>query len=157
MEMLVVLAVVVVLYFLFRAKNNKEKKENITELYLYRAFETELIQEINKHRSSLNLNELVLADYISHKCLQHNKYMHTQGRTSHDNFQDRAEKIKYNLSCSMVGENLSYNFSTPKATLYAWLQSSGHKENLENPDWDVMGVSNYNKFSTNIFAQLKNK
>lgn len=155
MEMLVVLAVV--LYFLFCAKNNKEKKENTTELYLYRAFETELIQEINKHRKSLNLSELVLADYISHKCLEHNKYMHTQGKSSHDNFQDRAEKIKYNLDCSVVGENVAFNFSTPKATLYAWLQSPGHKKNLDNPDWYIMGVSNYNKFSTNMFGQLKNK
>ena len=82
--------------------------------------------------------------------------MMVQGKSSHDYFDNRASLIKENLDASAVGENISYNFSTPNSTLYAWLQSPKHKENLENPNWNVTGIATLGKFTTNIFAQVKN-
>jgi len=157
MEIAIIIAVVLAVYFIFiRKKDKKEQKENTDVQYFYTDFELKLIDEVNNYRKSLGLEEVKTSDYISQICLEHNNYMQKQGKASHDNFESRSERIVNNLDADSVGENVAFNFSTPRATLHAWLQSPSHKENLENPKWNTMGMSNFSKYSTNIFAQLKN-
>jgi uncharacterized protein YkwD len=156
-EGIIILAVVVAVYFLFLRKKDKETTKEDTDIhFIYSEFETNLISLINEHRTYLGLQEVKLNNYISSKCLEHNNYMIKQGKSSHDYFDDRAEAITNNLGASEVGENVAYNFSTPNSTLHAWLQSPGHKENLENPNWNTTGIAKLGKFTTNIFAQVKN-
>lgn len=157
MEIIIILVIVLAVYFIFiHKKDKKEQKENTEVQYFYTDFELKLIDEVNNYRKSINLQEVKVSNYISQICLEHNSYMQKQGKASHDNFENRSERIVSNLDVYGVGENVAYNFSTPRATLHAWLQSPSHKENLENSKWNIMGVSNFSKYSTNIFAQLKN-
>jgi uncharacterized protein YkwD len=157
MELAIIIIVILLVYFLLIKKKKINKvKENTYVNFFYTDFELGIIDEVNRYRKSLNIQEVKLSNYISKICLEHNTYMQKNNKPSHDNFEERSERIVSNLEADSVGENVAFNFSTPKATLYAWLQSPSHKENLENPKWNIMGISNSYKYTTNIFAEIKN-
>lgn len=158
-DVIIILAVCfAVYYFFFRAKKIKTQtkentKENTEVKYFYTQFELELILKINNYRISLGLTPLELNDYISSICIDHNSDMFEQKLASHNGFTDRAQRIVDNLGATNVGENIAYNFLSSDAIIQAWLKSPEHKENLENPKWNIMGLSTLNKYTTNIFAK----
>ena len=39
-----------------------------------------------------------------------------------------------------AGENIAYGYTTPQSVMNAWLNSPGHKANIENPSYRVIGV-----------------
>ena len=137
--------------------NDAENAQLFTE-YDYNAYETELADLINEYRVSIGKNELIRINHISHKSQEHNQYMIANNVVNHDFFDSRATNIKQVLGAVKVGENIAYNFSTANAALHAWLQSPGHKENIEG-DYTHFGVSisvnpnNGKKYYTNIFMK----
>jgi len=154
-EILTILAVCfIVYYFSFRRKKTETKvKENTNIKYYYTDFELELILKINNYRISLGLSSLEVSDYISLICADHNTDMFEQNLASHNGFTDRSQRIIDNLGATNVGENIAYNFLSSDAIIQAWLKSPEHKKNLENPEWNIMGLSTLNKYTTTIFAR----
>lgn len=127
------------------------------DTYNYRAEELELMRIINGYRLSGGLLPLQPIDYLSVKSQEHNNYMIRNNVVNHDNFEQRAEAIKRVLAARTVGENIAFNFSTPQAVLNAWLQSTGHRQNLEG-DYTHFGLSvtadaSGKKYYTNIFIK----
>jgi hypothetical protein len=41
---------------------------------------------------------------------------------------------------SGAGENIAYGYRTPQAVFQGWLDSAGHRRNIENPSYRVIGV-----------------
>lgn len=134
-----------------------EKLELITN-YDYSADENDLVNRINAYRVSQGLNALETINHISYKSLEHNDYMIANNVVNHDYFDARANNIKQVLGAVRVGENIAYNFSTPNAALNAWINSPGHKANLDG-DYTHFGISitvnpqNGKKYYTNIFMK----
>lgn len=152
----ITLGLAINIYFIFfkRKKVEVRVKENTNIKYIYTEFELELILKINSYRTSIGLNSLELNDYISSLCSEHNSYMIEQSLPSHNNFTDRSQRIIDNLEATRVGENIAYNFLSSDKLIQAWLKSPRHKENLESPEWTVMGLSTLGKYTTNIFAKM---
>ena len=129
----------------------------VTE-YSYDQDEMALVDVVNNYRVSQGLSALTLINHISYKSEEHNDYMIENNVVNHDYFNQRASNIKSVLGAVTVGENIAYNFSTPNSALHAWLQSPGHKENIEG-DYTHFGVSisinpaNGKKYYTNIFMK----
>lgn len=126
--------------------------------YDYSQDELKLAQIINDYRVSQGLNALEIVNHISYKSLEHNEYMIDNNVVNHDYFNERAENIIEVLGAVKVGENIAYNFSTPNAAMYAWLNSPGHKANLDG-DYTHFGISitvnpsNGKKYYTNMFMK----
>jgi uncharacterized protein YkwD len=126
--------------------------------YDYTAEETDLATRLNDYRASQGLNRLEIVNHISFKSFEHNEYMIENNVVSHDHFELRADNIKHVLGAVRVGENVAYNFSTPASALNAWLNSPGHKANIEG-DYTHFGVSitinpaNGRRYFTNIFMK----
>ena len=126
--------------------------------YDYSQEESELAQKINDYRVSHGLNALEIVNHISYKSEEHNEYMIDNNVVNHDYFDQRAENIIEVLGATKVGENIAYNFSTPSAVMYAWLNSAGHKANLEG-DYTHFGISitinpeTGKKYYTNMFMK----
>ena len=126
--------------------------------YDYSQDELKLAQLINEYRVSQGLNTLEIVNHISYKSLEHNDYMIDNNVVNHDFFDQRAENIIEVLGATKVGENIAYNYSTPNAALYAWLNSPAHKANL-NGDYTHFGISisvnptNGKKYYTNMFMK----
>jgi len=154
----IILAVSIAVFIflnVFGSKKDRKDviKENTDVQYNYSKFEIDILDLVNKHRASLGLSQLLKNDYISTKCEEHSRYMFENNKASHDYFSIREQEIIDSLEVKSVGENIAYNLSTAEAVLNAWLQSPKHKENLENPNWKLFGISTIDKFTTNIFTQ----
>ena len=123
----------------------------------YSQEELELMDIINDYRVSKGLRALAKVDYISVKSEEHDNYMIAKGGISHDYFQDRYEALVNKLGAVNVSENLAYNYSTPQGVFNAWLNSAGHKANIEG-DFTHFGIAirtnaEGKKFYTNLFMK----
>ncbi len=132
--------------------------DKIIENYTYNDTETQLVVLINDYRVSQGLNPLEVINHISYKSEEHNEYMIENNVVNHDYFQARSNNIINVLGAEKVGENIAYNYVTPQSALSAWLNSPGHKANLEG-DYTHFGISvtvnpeTGRKYYTNIFMK----
>ena len=77
---------------------------------------------------------------------------------NHDDFVSRSENIIQVLGAKKVGENIAYNYNSPKAVVDAWLKSPTHKANIEG-NYTHFGIAirvnaEGKKYYTNIFAKI---
>ena len=126
--------------------------------YSHSAAELELLDEVNAYRVSVGLNALQIIEHISYKSNEHNEYMIDNNVVNHDYFEQRSNNIIHVLGAVKVGENIAFNFSTPNSALNAWINSPGHKANIEG-SYTHFGVSitvnpeTGKKYYTNIFMK----
>ncbi|WP_395066597.1 CAP domain-containing protein [Flavobacterium sp.] len=157
------LLVPMVLVFTMVSCSTNSKEEDVIDQQLvtnydYSTDEAKLGQIINEYRVSHGLNSLQMVNHISYKSEEHNEYMIDNNVVNHDYFEERSNNIIQVLGAVKVGENIAYNFSTPNAALYAWLNSPGHKANLDG-DYTHFGVSitvnpsTGKKYYTNMFMK----
>jgi uncharacterized protein YkwD len=128
----------------------------INNSYIHSDIELETMQLINEYRVSVGLNNLDIIPYISLKCEEHNNNMISMNIVSHNGNVARFDDIIKVLGCTNVGENVAYNYTTPKSVLNAWLLSV-HKANVEGK-FTHMGLSirkneNDKNYYTNIFIK----
>jgi len=132
--------------------------EPIVTKYDYSQDELKLAQLINEYRVSVGKNELQIVNHISYKSEGHNEYMIAKKEVNHDYFEERSNNIIQLLGATKVGENVAYNFTTPNSVLHAWLDSPGHKANIEG-DYTHFGISisvdpdTGKKYYTNMFMK----
>lgn len=133
--------------------------EALVANYTYNDTEIETMRLINEYRVSIGLNALERINHISFKCEEHNKYMIANNVVNHNDFTARSSNITSVLGAKKVGENVAYNYKTPEAALKAWLDSQGHRENIEG-DFTHFGLSvttdpaTGKKYYTNIFVKI---
>lgn len=141
-----------------KASDDAVVDQTLVTKYNYSADEAKLGQLINDYRVSIGLNPLEMINHISFKSEEHNTYMIDNNVVNHDFFDQRAENLIEVLGATKVGENIAFNFSTPEAALYAWLNSPGHKANIEG-DYTDFGISisisptTGKKYYTNMFMK----
>ncbi|MBP2282212.1 uncharacterized protein YkwD [Flavobacterium sp. CG_23.5] len=132
--------------------------QKVTE-YTYSATELQTMDLINGYRVSVGLNPLAKINHISYKSEEHVNYMITNNVVNHNDFVARSENIMKVLGAKTVSENIAYNYNSPQAALKAWLESPGHKVNIEG-DFTNFGISirenpaNGRKYYTNIFVKI---
>lgn len=123
--------IIIILFLTFLSCSKDTREIPPIHTYQYSLNELELLNRINIYRDSIGLNTLQNNQHISYICSEHNIYMIESGRINHDYFQYRADNLTQTLDAYRVGENIAYNYQTPKSTLNAWLNSTGHKQNIE--------------------------
>ena len=119
--------------------------------------ETQILNLINHHRISIGLNELETLPIIKAVAYKHNIEMIEANKLSHNGFVERAEYLIYTTSSSNVAENLAYNYTTANSVFIAWMNSPGHRKNIEG-DFTHFEISvDENKvgknYITNIFIK----
>jgi uncharacterized protein YkwD len=139
--------------------SNLVAKSEMLKPFTYSLSELETLKLINDHRVSIGLNPLEKTSHISFISEEHNEYMITNNVFNHNDFNARCENIILALGAKNVGENLAFNFKTPQDVLSGWLNSPGHKANIEG-DFTHFGISiktdpaTGSKYYTNIFAKI---
>lgn len=138
---------------------SEEPKDTVSvdAKYSYRADEDEVLNLINNYRASKGLVKLQKIDYISVKSEEHTNYMVSTNTVNHNYFAERYASIMSALSAKNVSENVAYKYSTSQSVLNAWLNSEGHRANIEG-DFTHFGISIRTnsageKFYTNIFVK----
>ena len=119
--------------------------------------EIEILELINSHRISLGLNALNNHNTIKAVAYTHTGYMVEVDNVSHDNFFQRKNSLIQNASATKVSENVAYAFSSAHSVVNAWLNSEGHRANIEGDftDFDVSAEQSIDGkwYFTNIFIK----
>jgi len=124
----------------------------------YTAKEKELINEINEYRRQNFLQECSTDNYLSSLAYEHNLYMISQGKPSHDNFNERVADIGLIMNIKTAAEIISYGFMTTEVIVNKWSKSESHRKVLENPSFNCMGLAatfgaNGRLYVTNIYIK----
>ncbi|CAN0591469.1 unnamed protein product [Ectocarpus sp. 12 AP-2014] len=115
----------------FNQVEEPEKEVFLVSTATHSDLEAELFEIINNYRESLNLDTLNFEGASYYFAKKHSKYMISQGTTSHDNFAKRAEQISMNTGATYVAENVAKDYDTVLEAFEAWLESDGHRLNIE--------------------------
>jgi uncharacterized protein YkwD len=94
--------------------------------------ETEILLYVNEDRKEHGLVALRLNDMESNLALKHSKDM-AGGKVKfgHDGFNARARAIQKALGSAIIGENVASGQMTAREVVDGWLNSPGHKRNIE--------------------------
>ena len=93
--------------------------------------EAALFQMINAYRISLNMNPFIFDNVSLYYAKEHSTYMASKGTTSHAKFGKRAEQISKLSGAEFVAENVAKDYDTIELAFEAWLESNGHRKNIE--------------------------
>ncbi|PZX92041.1 CAP domain-containing protein [Flavobacterium aquariorum] len=141
------------------SSNKTEAKLPIITVYDYSPMELETMKLINNYRVSIGLNALEKINHVSYKSEEHDAYMIANNVVNHNDFVARSENIIKALGAVKVSENIAYNYNSAQAAFDAWMNSPGHRENIEG-DFTNFGLSirenpvNGRKYYTNIFVKI---
>jgi uncharacterized protein YkwD len=96
-------------------------------------FEEDILYHVNRHRRSKGLSTLEVNNVISVEARKHSQQMAT-GRVSlgHSGFSARVQKISSQLGpVNKSAENVAAGSRTAEEAVTNWLNSPGHRQNIE--------------------------
>ncbi len=99
----------------------------------------EILQLVNTHRASINKEPLAINDLATKLAEEHTRYMIAQNDISHDDFDKRSDRLIKEEKAFRTGENVAYGQQSAKAVMEAWINSSGHRANIEG-DFTHIGI-----------------
>ena len=131
---------------------------------------TQLINQVieltNAEREKAGLKPLTLNNELAQAAQGHSESMATDDFFSHtgadgSNVSDRVEDAGYEYS--RAGENIAAGQQTAEEVVEGWMNSTGHRENILNPDFTEIGIGyellendtgsvNYNHYWTQVFG-----
>jgi uncharacterized protein YkwD len=123
--------------------------------YPHAGLEDEILQLVNQHRASKGLAALSRNEVIREESRTHSQDM-ASGKVAfgHAGFSDRVEAIKRKLAVKASAENVAYGYSTAQAVVKGWLNSEGHRKNIEgNYALTGIGIAR-NAKGTYYFTQI---
>jgi uncharacterized protein YkwD len=113
----------------------------------------------NNHRQRLGLNQLTLNQALINAAQKHSEWMNQNKVLNHfangNGPGDRitAEGYKW----VSYGENIASGYATPQAVFQGWLNSSGHRANIENPNFRDVGFGLAGRYWTTNFASRSSR
>lgn len=119
------------------------------------SFEIEILQLINQHRNNLQLSPLAFHAPIQKASYNHSKNI-AQGVVpfGHSGFSDRANLLVQLLNGTAASENVAMGQRTPSEVVKSWLDSTGHRKNIEG-DFNLTGISVVKTLQgENVFTQI---
>ncbi len=119
----------------------------------------EILKYVNLHRTSMGLKPLALNETIAQAAEKHSKNMATKVIPfSHDGFDERMARLGKQLK-QVYGwsENVAYSEKPAKEVVAMWLNSPGHKKNIEG-NYNLTGIgivrgANGELYYTQIFLR----
>src|SRR5262245_12725150 len=115
-----------------------------TDDIVTREAEAELERLVNEHRLSLGLDALRVLPELKDFALAHSIHMgrHEPAFFDHRNPEGEGpeERVSRLIESPVIGENIAAGQAVAEAVFRSWLDSPGHRSNLEDPKWTHMGA-----------------
>jgi len=117
--------------------------------------EDEILRLVNVHRQSLNLSIIEKNETAQKLAIDHSKYMIMQGQISHDNVDFKFQTLQEKEDARSFAENVAFGQPSAQAVMEGWLNSSGHRRNIEG-EYSYIGIgavkdSNGRYYYTQVF------
>ncbi len=111
-------------------------------------FAAQVVTLVNQHRQAMGLPALGVSATLTASARWKSAHMAYYRYMQHDDpappvartVSDRLTACGYPITNVAWGENIAYGYQTPQDVMNAWLNSSGHKANIENPSFRAIGV-----------------
>ena len=100
----------------------------------------EILQLVNDHRESVGKSTLKRNSIADDIAKDHTDYMISKSKISHDNFNGRFEELQQMVNAKGAGENVAAGYPTAQSVMEGWLNSQGHKDNIEG-NFTHIGIS----------------
>ncbi|MCC6237953.1 MAG: CAP domain-containing protein [Dehalococcoidia bacterium] len=106
----------------------------------------QVVALVNQHRASLGLVPLRTSASLGDSAVWKARHMAAYGYMTHDDPAPPTARTWYQRvqACGYTrggaGENIAYGYASPQAVMSGWLGSSGHRANIENASFRVIGV-----------------
>ena len=105
-----------------------------------------ILKYVNEHRRSKGLGALQTLDAATQQAYLHSKNMAT-GKTAfgHDGFEKRVQLIQKSIGADYIpasSENVANGQLSAKEVVKGWLNSPGHKRNIEG-NYTLTGIGTY--------------
>lgn len=115
-----------------------------------------IFRYVNEHRQSLSLQPLKINEEANRQAYLHSRNMAT-GKTpfSHDGFEQRIASIKKTTGwITASAENAAYGKLSAREVVKGWLNSPGHKKNIEG-NYQYTGIGIYqDRKGVTYFTQI---
>jgi uncharacterized protein YkwD len=92
-----------------------------------------VLDYVNQYRKSKNLAPLQMMPLMTAEALRHSKNI-ADGKVpfGHDGFEGRADRLMSKIQLSnAIAENVAYGKFTAQEVVNRWIQSPGHRQNIE--------------------------
>jgi uncharacterized protein YkwD len=119
------------------------------------SLEEDILFYTNKYRKSKGLAPLELSETVSVQAREHSRDM-AKGRTGfgHEGFEERIDDISKKMgSVKGAAENVAYGTLDAEAVVKGWINSPGHRKNLEG-NYNVIGIGTADKGRITFFTQI---
>jgi uncharacterized YkwD family protein len=119
-------------------------------------FQDQVAQLVNNERAKRGLKPLVhradlknVAQKKAMDMINSNYFSHTS-----PNYGSPFNMLKtFGISYRSAGENIAKGQTTPQEVMNSWMNSSGHRANILNPNYNAIGVGFYHGAWVQIFIQ----
>ena len=119
---------------------SKDDSSEVIEELEALTVEKEILKLVNAHRENIGKDALSTNDLANKLAKEHTIFMIGKGKISHDNFDDRADRLFDEENANSVGENVAAKQKSAKDVMDAWINSKGHRENIEG-NFTHIGIS----------------
>ena len=107
-------------------------------------FAAQTVDLVNAHRATLGLSQLAVGSALQASAVWKARHMAKYGYMAHD---DPAPPVSRSTgermaACGVTGswgENIAAGYPSPASVVSGWLNSPGHRANIENPNYVSMG------------------
>lgn len=107
-----------------------------------------IFELVNQHRTARGLTALSGSGSLGASATWKARHMAAYTYMTHNDpappvarsAEARFETCGYPTERAGWGENIAYGYATPEAVMQAWLNSAGHRANIENPSFRTLGV-----------------
>jgi len=108
----------------------------------------------NQHRQQLHLGVLNLHPSLVKAAQKHSEWMNQNKRLDHnENGKTPGDRINAEgYRYYTYGENIAMGYSTAEKVFIGWLNSSGHRANIENSRFKDVGFGVSGTYWTAVFA-----
>lgn len=119
-------------------------------------FIQEVVNLVNEERAKAGLSPLTININVQEAAMVRAKECEQSFSHTRPNGSSFATALKeQNVSYRSAGENIAYGQRTPEEVMKAWMNSSGHRANILNPNFTAIGVGYYeNANGTDYWCQL---
>jgi uncharacterized protein YkwD len=112
------------------------------------SFAAQVLDLVNQHREAMGLGTLSTSPTLTAAAGWKSLHMAYYGYMTHDDpappvartVSDRLVACGYPAGRVSWGENIAYGYRTPQDVMNAWLNSPGHRANIENASYRAIGI-----------------
>jgi uncharacterized protein YkwD len=120
-------------------------------------FAARVVALVNEHRASIGVTPLAVSRSLTRSSVWKSRHMSQYDYFEHDDqappvARDPGQRAVACGNATWGGENIAFGYATPEDVMAGWLDSQGHRENIENPAFAAIGVGESGGYWTQNFG-----